>query len=188
MNLIFQFITLLIVMGSTAAIYLTILPIRNKVSCNSIMLAAMAIGTTNGLMMGTVLALTQPFSLNCILSILVGISTGLILGAMFNLMTTIEGILSGLMGGLMGAMLGEMLTLSFIYTISVVLIMIMGLVTVLLIKHLKQEAEYKDSQANLDLNKLTFIVAFSSLLLFSGILFVSSFPNEIESETHHHNH
>ena len=186
MDLLLQFIALLIAIASTAAIYVTILPIRDKVSCTTVMVVAMGIGTMNGLLIGTILALTQPFSLNCILSIIVGVSTGLILGVMFNYMTTIEGILGGLMGGLMGAMLGEMLTIEYIYIISLMLLVIMGLVTILLIKHIKQEVqpEHTDENfKNINFNKLTLIVAFSSLLLFSGILVGSSSPSESDSHS-----
>lgn len=191
MGLLLQFLVFFIATLSTAAIYLTILPVRNKVSCNSIMVSAMAIGTMNGLFTGTILALTQSFSLNCILSMIVGVSTGLVLGSMFNFMTTIEGMLGGLMGGLMGPMLGEMLIEEYIYIISAILLVIMGLVTILLIKHIKQEVEYKPENNPvpiMNLNRLTLVVAFSSFLLFSSLIWGAGSPieSEVPEKNIHH--
>ena len=122
MQLVMQYFVLLIVLVTTAYIYYKIFASRHKISCTTVMLAAMGISTLNGLIMGTILALTQSFSLNCILSMIVGISTGVVLGILFNQMTIIEGILGGVMGGLMGAMLGAMLEGPYIFMISSILI------------------------------------------------------------------
>ncbi|SDH47249.1 hypothetical protein SAMN04487975_10522 [Planococcus glaciei] len=192
MELFLQFIALSAVIAFTAAVYFRILPVREKVSCNSIMIAAMALGTMNGLIMGTMLALTQSFSVNCILSLIVGMSTGVILGATFNSMTAIEGMLGGVMGGLMGAMLGEMLIVEFIYLLSLVLMLVSGLVVVLLIKHIGEETGTQKARNNLkkpSFGKLTLIVAGTSLLLFLGIAVGTNVPsehNENLEETHQH--
>jgi hypothetical protein len=193
MELLIQFTVLLIIIVSTASIYFTILSSRHKVSCNSVMLAAMVLSTMNGLIIGTILALTQPFSLNSILSMIIAISTGLILGAVFNLMTTIEGIVGGIMGGLMGAMLGDMLELTYIYILSVILILLMGLVSVLLVKQIQQEVQSNNQEHaiknNIHLNRMTLIITCASLLLYSGILLGTSSPtsNELhQNELHQH--
>ncbi|RHW32363.1 hypothetical protein D1B33_16645 [Lysinibacillus yapensis] len=193
MKLVLQFIVLLIIVLSTATIYFKIFASRHKVSCNTVMLAAMVLSTMSGLIMGTILALTQPFSLNSILSMIIAISIGLILGAMFNLMTTIEGMAGGIMGGLMGAMLGEMLDSTYIYILSLVLILLMGVMTILMIKQIKQEGQSvmpqePTIQKNSSLNRLSLIITCVGLLLFSGILLGTSSPTNSNMNQDHHSH
>jgi len=157
----------------------------------------MVFSTMNGLIIGTILALTQSFSVNCILPMIVGLCTGIILGATFNLMTTVEGIMGGVMGGLMGAMLGTMLDFSYIYFLALTLLFILGGVTVCLIKLINQEAHTISNvesfpAKNSYLKKLTLGIAFSSLALFSGVLVATSHPvendiPEVESHEHHLN-
>ncbi len=66
-----------------------------------------------------------------------------------------------------------MLVSEYIYIISLVLLVIMGLFTVLLIQHIRQEVQYEHDYANLkniNLNKMTLGIVLSSLILFTGIL------------------
>ena len=139
MELFAQLFSLLVVAISTAYVYKKIFTYRHEISCTTVMLAAMGLSTANGLIMGTILALTQSFSLNCILSMIIGVCTGLILGILFNTMTTVEGILGGIMGGLMGAMLGAMLELSYIYIITGILLVVLLTITILFQQLIQEE-------------------------------------------------
>lgn len=182
MKLLIQFVVLLLIAVPTAMIYLRILPARHKVSCNTVMLAAMVLSTMSGLIMGTILALTQPFPLNSILSMIIAICIGTILGALFNLMTTIEGIVGGIMGGLMGAMMGAMMDTEYIYILTLVLLLLIGVVTLLLSIHITIEAETHHSQQptiknGKSLNRLSIILTCVGFLLFSGILLGTNAPS-----------
>lgn len=199
MELFAQLFSLLVVAITTAFVYKKIFAHRSQVSCNSVMLAAMGLSTINGLVMGTILALTQSFSLNCILSMIIGVCTGLILGILFNTMTTIEGMLGGVMGGLMGAMLGAMLELSYIYIITGILIITLLAVTILLVQMIQQEIviEKEDLPVRFisaHTNKQSLLIVSTSVLLFSGILFSTTYegqPNEQQpepTEEHQHHH
>lgn len=195
MVLFIQFIALLLIIVSTTLIYRNILAVRQNVSCNTVMLATMTLSTANGLIMGTTLAFTHSFSLNCILSMIIGISTGLILGILYNVMTTIEGIIGGVMGGLMGAMLGAMLKLSYIYIITAILLIILGIVTMLLIKHIQHESQTQPHEVTLPieqrhLQKLTVGFIAFCVILFSGILVGTNLPldADIDMQTEDTNH
>lgn len=196
MEIYMLLITFFIIISSSGVTYYSIVKAKNKVSCHTVMLATMTLSTANGLIIGTVLGLSQSFSMNCILSMTVGISTGMILGILFNMLTTIEGIVSGVMGGLMGAMLGAMLETSAIYFVASMLLFIIIFLTILLVKQIQQEVKGISIEVAIPiekhpLNKLTIVfLAFSIILCSTVIISTSLSTNTIEeqpsSSIHHH--
>jgi uncharacterized cupredoxin-like copper-binding protein len=79
------------------------------------MMAAMALGMTVGLAMGTLLTLWLPgqFFQSTLISMLIGGAIGITAGAPISLMAVMDGLLSGIMGGMMGTMLMVMMPIPY---------------------------------------------------------------------------
>lgn len=88
-----------------------IVTFRKQLTCMVGMMAAMALGMTFSLAMGTLLTLWLPgqFFQSTIISMLAGGAVGIIAGAPISLMAVMDGLLSGIMGGMMGTMLMVMM-------------------------------------------------------------------------------
>lgn len=102
MNIIIQVLVFSILIALTAVTYLTVLSIRQKLSCTTGMMAAMLIGSMTGLITGTVLGADQSFSINCMLAMIVGVGGGVMLGMPFHAMAVLDGLMAGVMSGMDG--------------------------------------------------------------------------------------
>jgi uncharacterized cupredoxin-like copper-binding protein len=88
---------------------------RKQLTCMVGMMAAMALGMTVGLAMGTLLTVWLPgqFFQSTLISMFVGGGIGIIAGAPISVMAVMDGLLSGIMGGMMGTMLMVMMPVPY---------------------------------------------------------------------------
>jgi uncharacterized cupredoxin-like copper-binding protein len=100
------------------------------------MMAAMALGMTVGLAMGTLLTLWLPgqFFQSTLISMLIGGAIGITAGAPISLIAVIDGLLSGIMGGTMGTMLMVMMPIHYAgVMVKIMSVLCSGLVFLLLL-------------------------------------------------------
>ncbi|GIO28876.1 MULTISPECIES: hypothetical protein [Paenibacillus] len=106
----------LIIMGSLCGllsvwIAVFIVFFRRNLTSMVGMMAAMCLGMTSGLAMGSLLAIWLPgqFFESTMFGMLIGGAIGVVTGAPISLMAVLDGLLSGMMGGMMGTMLMVMM-------------------------------------------------------------------------------
>jgi hypothetical protein len=195
MTIFIQVLIFSIIVIVTATAYRLVYTLRKQIECTTAMMAAMIIGSMAGLIAGTILSLNLSFSINSLLAMIIGIGAGIIIGIPFNTMAILDGLIAGVMGGLMGAMLGEMLTTSFIFVLSLFLIVIFLFSVFLLSKTVKQEAGLLNE---IELNRgriksLSILTVCVTIGLFSIIMIGSFYEPQTSASTidqnqteHHH--
>lgn len=107
---------------------------RKRLSCMAGMMAAMALGMTIGLGMGTLLAIWLPgqFFQATMLSMLIGGIVGTLAGLPISIMAVLDGLLAGIMGGMMGAMLTVMIPSAYIDpTLKIITVLCSGIIFLL---------------------------------------------------------
>ncbi|MGF9714293.1 hypothetical protein [Paenibacillus naphthalenovorans] len=194
MNIIIQVLVFSILIALTAVTYLTVLSIRQKLSCTTGMMAAMLIGSMTGLITGTVLGADQSFSINCMLAMIVGVGGGVMLGMPFHAMAVLDGLMAGVMSGMMGAMLGSMLSPDFLLPMSFFLTLLFVIAVLLLHRIMKQEAGIlQETEPNREKMKTGSILTVCvTIALFSLVIMGSSYkdqpkaPEEPHVHTGHH--
>ncbi|XID93791.1 cupredoxin domain-containing protein [Paenibacillaceae bacterium WGS1546] len=109
---------------------------RKQLTCMVGMMAAMAMGMSVGLTMGTILTLWLPglFFQSTVIGMLIGGSIGAIIGGPISVMAVMDGLLSGIMGGMMGTMLMVMMPLPYtLVTVKIISMLFSGVIFILFI-------------------------------------------------------
>lgn len=116
---------------------------RHRIPCMVGMMAAMTLGMTVGLGMGTLFVLWLPgqFFHATVFSMLIGGLIGAVSGVPVSIMAVLDGLLSGIMGGMMGTMFMVMIPAS--YTIVAIKIMSVLCTGVLFLLFLMLQGEIK---------------------------------------------
>lgn len=131
------------------------------------MMAAMAIGMTSGLAMGSLLAswLPNQFFHTTLIGIAFGGAAGIFAGFPISLMAVIDGLLSGVMGGMMGTMLMVMVPVNAVeITINILSVLCSGIIFLLFIMLL--------GAVNPDYLRERSFVMSKPVMMFSVIVFV----------------
>lgn len=111
-----------------------IMTFRKQLTCMVGMMAAMTLGMSVSLAMGTLMTIWLPgqFFQSTMISMLVGGAVGLIAGAPVSLMAVMDGLLSGIMGGMMGTMLMVMMPAPYAQlTVNIMSILCSGILFLL---------------------------------------------------------
>ncbi|MFV2047112.1 hypothetical protein ACEWK1_07010 [Metabacillus sp. YM-086] len=108
----FLIVSLIMVLGYSAYFYNTTRRLNDKIASPLSKCVPMALGMTNSVIVGLVIAAWIPkmLALSTILSILLSAIIALLIGVAFGINGIIEAQASSMMGAMMGAMLGVMLT------------------------------------------------------------------------------
>lgn len=140
LNTVIYIASLVIVLGASI---LLMVSIRNHVSSLSRMtgmMAAMTIAMMGGLVIGTVMGIMlEKMFISTFIGVVIGLALGYIFGRQHSLMAAMDGMMSGIMGGMMGAMMGVMV----IGDHPILTVLFMDLLFVLIMgalhKHLKED-------------------------------------------------
>ncbi|ARK30192.1 hypothetical protein [Halalkalibacter krulwichiae] len=190
MNVFIQISVIAIISLFILQTFRLIYPIRKKVTCATGMMATMIISSMAGLIVGTILPLSQNYTMSSILAMIIGIGAGVIIGILFNTMTILEGIMGGIMGGLMGAMMGEMLPVQSIYIVTIVLLVVLLITLLLLKKTIKEEAGivHITEPTGVQIKSLSIIISCVTVAMFMMIMFGFSFNTDKSLKTDHMHH
>lgn len=161
---------------------------RNHVTCMTGMMAAMGMGMSVGLTMGTIFAVWLPgqFFQATFISMLIGGAVGVITGKPISLMAVMDGLLSGIMGGMMGTMLMVMMPSPYILpTVKIVSVLCSGIIFILFVMLQSEVRVELLEQKSFILSKP--VSMFAVVGLFLAFSFISPFQesNLISAEQSH---